>query len=38
MNNPSDFLIITIEGRDAQENAMSYPLEKTLDQSNSLGK
>ena len=38
MNNPLDFQIIIIEGRDAQENAMFYPLKMTLDQSNSPGK
>ena len=35
MSNPLHFWIITIEGRDAQGNAMSYPAKKIFDQSTS---
>ena len=42
MNKSLDVYIISIEGRDAEENAMFYPPtptpQKTFDQSNSLGK
>jgi hypothetical protein len=37
-NNPWDSYIITIEGSDAREKSIYYPLKKTFDQSFSLGK
>ena len=38
MNKLWDFQLITIEGSDAQGNAFFYPIKKTFDQPNSLGK
>ena len=37
INSPFDFYIITIEGRDAQDNAMFYPPKETFDPLNSHG-